>query len=115
MAQTPALKKQTRTTDKDRHDVWGVLLLRRHLSHVDAHADDLAGLHSHGAGALAVCAADTDARGRVEGRGRGVFGAGTPRPRLPVVHGAGVLVTVPHLLEGGAVGTQGSTWQKNIE
>lgn len=86
------------------------LLLGWHLSHADTHADHLPSLDSHGAGAL-TAAASPDTHGGVEGGDRGVFGTGAPGARLPVVHCAGMLVTVANLLEGAAVWAQDTTWR----
>lgn len=94
---TPLVKSQHKQVfERSRKIRRESVLLGWHLSHVDPDADDLTGLHSHGAGTLAVTAG-------VEGRGRGVFGTWAPRPRLPVVNCTGMFVTVPDLLEGTAV------------
>ena len=83
---------------------WGSLLLGWDLAHVDPDADDLARLDACGAGGEVIPA------GAVGGPGIGVLRAGPPRARLPVVHGAGVLVAVPHLLQRAAVWTQRPPW-----
>ncbi len=79
------------------------LLFGRHLSDVDFYADDLARLHTHGAGGL-VCAG-----GGIEGGCGGVLHTLSPGARLPVIHDARMLITVPHLLQGTGVRTAGTS------
>lgn len=79
-----------------------LLLFRRNLAHIDPDTDDLACLQPHGAGGVAaLCSTHRCVAGR-DGR---VLYALPPRASLPVVHGAGVVVAVPHLLQGTDVGT----------
>ena len=86
----------------------GCLLFGGHLAHVDPDADDLARLHAHGAGRV-LAAAAAAAVGGARGDG-GVLDALAPGPRLPVVHGARVLVAAAHLLQGAGVGTLDAPW-----
>lgn len=94
------------------------LLFRWHLSHVHPDTDDLAGLHSHGAGNL-VSGVGNDLEvcngGGVKGQGWGVFSAGPPDTSLPVVYGTRMFITVTHVLESSAVGTQRATWEHRVE
>lgn len=92
-----------KTTKNGLQNVHADLLFGRHLSHVDFYADDLARLHTHGAGGL-VCAG-----GGIEGGCGGVLHALSPGSRLPVIHDTRMLITVPHLLQGTGVRTAGTS------
>lgn len=82
------------------------LLFGSYLAHVDPHTDDFPCLHANGARGLPV-----PSRGRVEGRHWSVLDALAPGTGLPVVHGAGMLVTATHLLQSTAVWTVSSTYR----
>lgn len=85
-----------------------VLLFWRNLAHIDPDTDDLAGLHPHWAGGIvATCSTHRCVAGR---NGRVLY-ALPPRAGLPVVHSAGMVIAVPHLLQGTDVWTLDSTWE----
>lgn len=88
--------------------VYEVLLFWRNLAHIYPDTDDFTGLHPHWAGdIITACSAHRC----VAGRDGWVLHALPPRASLPVVHSAGMVIAVPHLLQGTDVGTLDSTWE----